>query len=210
MQNIFIVPCGIANAYIVHNTETGKSILIDCGNPGDENKILQVMQQHNIPPTTLQAVLLTHAHADHAGTAAYFKEKYHLPVVYHPADTHITQPLKGQGVLGRFIAFFSKFSKHCPVAPPDVAMVDEMPLAPYGIEGKIITLPGHTEGSVGVLLGDGSLFAGDTLMSLTRPQPAPMAQDFAARDKSIAKLSGFSIGTVYPGHGKPFAFSALA
>ena len=52
---------------------------------------------------------------------------------------------------------------------PDILLSDNMNLKEYGLEGTVIHLPGHTAGSIGLLLGDGSFIAGDTFVNNQKP-----------------------------------------
>ena len=42
-------------------------------------------------------------------------------------------------------------------------MADGQSLKKYGFDAKIIHIPGHTKGSIGILTKDGNMFVGDTL-----------------------------------------------
>jgi glyoxylase-like metal-dependent hydrolase (beta-lactamase superfamily II) len=51
---------------------------------------------------------------------------------------------------------------------PDIFLRDGQDLGEYGFGAKIIHLPGHTKGSIGILTEEGDLFAGDTLVMAKR------------------------------------------
>jgi hydroxyacylglutathione hydrolase len=63
---------------------------------------------------------------------------------------------------------------------------------------------------MGDRLGRGDLFCGDLLMNFRRPKLHFCIDDMAQAKQSVGKLRGLGVKTVYPGHGKPFALSALA
>ena len=92
---------------------------------------------------------------------------------------------------------------------PDLLLTNGMRLVEYGIDGEILHLPGHTYGSIGLLLSDGSLIAGDTLANYGKPSAAVNALDFNKMYKSIETLRSKSIQKVFPGHGNPFHFNEL-
>ena len=52
---------------------------------------------------------------------------------------------------------------------PDVYLTDGQNLEEYGFKAKVIHIPGHTKGSVGILTDDGDLFAGDTFINKRKP-----------------------------------------
>jgi glyoxylase-like metal-dependent hydrolase (beta-lactamase superfamily II) len=82
---------------------------------------------------------------------------------------------------------------------------NEYDLNPFGIEAKIISTPGHTNGSQSVLVGD-KLIAGDTFLNLSNGIIFPhFCNDPATLLKTWEMLFNSGIKTVVPGHGKPFA-----
>lgn len=92
---------------------------------------------------------------------------------------------------------------------PDVLLEDEQDLSAYGLDARVVHLPGHSSGSIGILAGDGDLFCGDLLVNVMRPSLHYYIDDVAQAHESIRKLSGLGVQTVYPGHGKPFPASEL-
>ena len=44
---------------------------------------------------------------------------------------------------------------------PDVLLEDGQDLSSYGLDARVVLLPGHSRGSIGILTGDGSLFCGE-------------------------------------------------
>jgi glyoxylase-like metal-dependent hydrolase (beta-lactamase superfamily II) len=76
---------------------------------------------------------------------------------------------------------------------------------PYGIDARVIELPGHTRGAVGVVSPEG-LVAGDALTNLFPPAgKAALYSDEAAMHASAAKAAALGDMTVYFGHGGPAA-----
>ena len=91
---------------------------------------------------------------------------------------------------------------------PDLYLADGEDLAWYGLEATILSLPGHSRGSVGVLTADGELFCGD-LFENTKGPALNLLMDDPAAAATIARLEKLKIETVYPGHGTPFAMELL-
>jgi len=77
-------------------------------------------------------------------------------------------------------------------------------LSQYGLDGRVVYIPGHTTGSIGVLTGEGDFFCGDLLTNSGRPEKNRLVDNEAEMDASIEKLKTLGVKTVYPGHGKPF------
>ncbi len=87
---------------------------------------------------------------------------------------------------------------------PDIFVGEGDDLGEYGLEGKVVHIPGHTTGSIGVLTSAGDFFCGDLLTNSGRPGKNKLVDDMAEMDASIEKLKKLGVKTVYPGHGKRF------
>jgi glyoxylase-like metal-dependent hydrolase (beta-lactamase superfamily II) len=81
-------------------------------------------------------------------------------------------------------------------------------LARYGWAAKVVELPGHSQGSVGVLSEEGELFCGDTLAN-QNGKVGPGMGDPADFVDSIEKVKGLKAERIYPGHGEPFGMEAV-
>lgn len=88
---------------------------------------------------------------------------------------------------------------------PDVLLEDGQDLGPWGLDARVLHLPGHTAGSIGILTGDGELFCGDLLDSmLGGPSLEFFIDDMTAANASLARTRELDVAEVHPGHGKPF------
>ncbi|HEV2474813.1 MAG TPA: MBL fold metallo-hydrolase, partial [Chthonomonadales bacterium] len=58
------------NAFLLRGKE--HSVLIDCGLAQDRPQLLSSLEAIGISPESISLLVLTHAHCDHAGSAAYF------------------------------------------------------------------------------------------------------------------------------------------
>jgi glyoxylase-like metal-dependent hydrolase (beta-lactamase superfamily II) len=87
---------------------------------------------------------------------------------------------------------------------PDLYIEDGYDLSEYGFDAKILHIPGHSKGSIGILTAGGDLFCGDLLEKKDKPVLNSIMDDSAAANTSVEKLKSLEINTVYPGHGKPF------
>ena len=90
----------------------------------------------------------------------------------------------------------------------DVVIEDDYDLSQYGIPGKIIHTPGHSPGSLSVLLDTGEAFVGDLAMNMAPLRFTPglpiFGDDIGSIKHSWGKLLERGVKTVYPAHGKPF------
>ena len=202
MTEVIPLRLGTVNAYLLRG-EDG-SVLVDAGGPGAEARLESGLRQAGVQPAQLRLLLLTHGHFDHAGAAAYF-QRLGVPVALHSADAGAMRPMTGKGLMGKLLLAVSGKLGDNSGLPAAVKLESLQSLETYGVEAAIVPLPGHTAGSVGVLLPDGALIAGDTFMNFVRPGPAHIAEDFAQMLASLDTLRGRGVTQVYPGHGKPFA-----
>jgi glyoxylase-like metal-dependent hydrolase (beta-lactamase superfamily II) len=96
-----------------------------------------------------------------------------------------------------------------PRIAPDVKFEHELHLAEYGVAGKVIHTPGHTAGSVSVMLDNGEAIIGDTLRggylggTLFRHKPLIhyFAEDLTQIKPSLEKIMAYNPQTIYVGHG---------
>ena len=77
-------------------------------------------------------------------------------------------------------------------------------LSRYGSDAKVIHIPGHSKGSIGILTVGGDLICGDLLENTNKPSLNSTMDDLTAANISVEKLKSLKVNTVYPGHGKPF------
>lgn len=102
--------------------------------------------------------------------------------------------------------FSSSKTRYDPVNPDFIIDGDcELVIFP-GI--KILTTPGHTRGSISVIVNDDYAIVGDTLFNVfTNCFYPPFADDEKALIESWEKLLSTGCKVIYPGHGKPIPFA---
>jgi len=196
---------GIDNCFLVEG-DNG-AILIDTSRTRNRDKIFNECKDRNI-----RLIVLTHGHVDHIQNAAALSKSLGAPIAMHRADfrlikNNMEEPLIAHTLLGKIIlASTMKFGlEEIEPFEPDIYLSDGDSLEPYGVKATVIGLPGHTQGSLGILLGDSDLFVGDALMNIVAPVKSPIYGDRANMTKSAAKISAFKGITVHFGHGKPVA-----
>lgn len=216
MTRVIPVPMGTVTAYIIKGEKT---ILVDTGYKGSENKILNKMYQESINPEDVSMILLTHGHNDHFGSAKSLKDKFGAPVAIHKLDADNIRKgdngvLKPISIFGKLITPFMKVmikSKNKGFEP-DIILQDDFSLEPYGIDGKVISTPGHTNGSVSVALNNGEIIIGDLMMSFfikQRPGFPVWANDIDEVKRSINRVVKLSPKVIYASHGGPFMLESV-
>ena len=85
---------------------------------------------------------------------------------------------------------------------------DDWSLKDYGVAGKVVWTPGHTMGSVSVILDSGDALVGDLAMNMFPLTVRPGLPIFAVNEKALKRswnrLLGMGVRTIWPAHGKPF------
>ena len=74
-----ILPFGMVNAHLIRS-QAG-CVLIDTGIPGSENKIGKALTEHGLTFRDIKLIVVTHAHTDHAGSAARVRELSGAPIL---------------------------------------------------------------------------------------------------------------------------------
>ena len=205
---------GLVNvsSYLIYRL--GEAVLVDCGSSGSELKILEALKKLGLEPGMLKLLVLTHSHFDHAGSAKRLKELTGCKVMVH--QTEAGRLSKGYSpippgtrwkakllvTMGRI---FARKLMNFPGAEPDLLVDDVFDLEAYGFPGKVIHMPGHTLGSMTVMMEGGELIGGDTVFGLENKQHfPPFAEDQKALVESWKKLRQLEVKTFYPAHGRPF------
>lgn len=205
------IKAGTDNCYIV--SEGDNAVLVDTGSARSYDKILSEISGYNI-----RLILLTHVHFDHAENAARISEQLGIPVAFHAADEDLfesfdNQPLKSYGIVGKTVLGLSLKSLRGSVVkrPSSVIHVKEGDdLSEYGINAKIIELPGHTAGSVGLDIEGTDLIVGDALDNWLFPARGHLYADLNALRHSAEKIRKLGTRKIWYGHGKPSLSSSVS
>ena len=213
---------GVSNVYFVG--KPGKIwALVDTGMRGSALKIRAAAQSLYGAGARPAAILLTHGHADHAGSAAELADFWNVPIFAHalemPYLTGRSQYPPLDPTVGGFIAMIGRF-----VALRACNLGDRVrELAPsldsLGLDGwEWHHTPGHSPGHVSFFRRqDGTLLAGDALTTVNldsffatilnhrhvwRP-PTPTTPDWNQARESIRLLANLQPVIIGSGHGRP-------
>lgn len=208
------------NCYLM--TVDGGFVLIDTGDSVRRDRLEAELERAGCRPGMLRLIALTHGDFDHAGNAAFLRDRYGAEIGMHRDDAGRVE--RADWDLGmkpkpdRFTLLFrvisrlalrfidpSKFDRFT----PDVFLEDGQSLSAYGSDAVVLHLPGHTRGSIGILTSSGELFCGDLMSNFVRPSLHFFIDDMAAAAADISSLKALGVVTVYPGHGKPFRLERL-
>lgn len=212
----------MVNAYLVE--ENGSFLLIDTGgylfadgkNLNNRRELLESeLVEAGVTKENLRLLILTHGDSDHCMNAAYIAKKYDVPVAMHADDVKMVSAPKfevaiksvnyrsfGMKVMSKLIGsmivkIVKKQIEDFDCFTPDIFLKEGDRLDAYGFAASIIHLPGHTPGSIGVVLDSGEAIVGDA------GPGSPNAMDFAGYDQSVAKIEQANYKVLYMGHKNP-------
>jgi hydroxyacylglutathione hydrolase len=204
---------GTVNCYLVA-TDTG-FILIDTGASNKRAELENALAGAGCRPGHLELIVLTHGDFDHTGNAAYLRQKFGAKIAMHQDDSGMAEGgdmfwnrSSGNALLKLIAPIFFRFPKSNRFKP-DFYVEEGDDFSAYGFEAQVLSIPGHSKGSIGILTAAGDLFCGDLLENSNKPATNSIMDDPVACEASLEKLQGFEIKTVYPGHGKPFALDSF-
>ena len=218
-MRIHSVPLGMDHCYVIQDKGT---IMIDGGFPGTGQAFKRALANIPITPSDIGLVVITHGHFDHVGSASFIRGLTGARVAMHRTDKEqlekdaMTWPpgVTAWGKISRWL-FKPMLSLLCYDLPQvDILLGDDgLSLEEYGVSGKIIHTPGHSPGSVSVLLNTGDAFVGcmaqNSLPFCLNPRLPIYAQDIEKVKKSWQVLIAEGARTIHPGHGKPFSIDVI-
>jgi len=198
----------VVNCYLL---DTGAGfVLIDTGGSNRRAELLRALEAAGCASGDLCLVVLTHGDFDHSGNAAYLRQAFSTLVALHPGDAAAVERgdmfggrKKGNPLFRALTPLLFGFGRRDRFTP-DIRVEDGYPLAAFGLDARVLCMPGHSSGSIGVLTAAGDLFCGDMFTNDAAPALNTLIDDPAAAEASLDRLECLEIGTVYPGHGQPF------
>lgn len=216
---IHSIALGITNCYIIRHKGM---ILIDSGVPKKAGSFKKALDKLDISADEIQLILFTHAHWDHIGSAKEIKELTGAKLALHDNEKewlekpaiHIPPGVTRWGrTFSKIMSFFTQNMK-LQSANVDITLTgNDVPLADWGIPGEIIYTPGHSPGSISILLETGDVFVGDLAMNAFPMRLSPGLPIFADSLETVKEswknLLNKGAKVVYPAHGKPFSAEVI-
>jgi glyoxylase-like metal-dependent hydrolase (beta-lactamase superfamily II) len=210
---------GLCNAYLI--VEKNGAVLVDAGQVGWKSAFYRELKNAGIGPEAIRLIVITHVHFDHVGNLKTLQQRCGCPVAIHineapllkegavvfPPGTNLFGKVAAS--LGRGLSPLLAYS----AVTPDILIEQELSLEPFGVSGKVIATPGHTRGSLSVLLPNGTACVGDLAANhypgRLGPIIPPFADNVTVLMQSWQDLLDRGAETICPGHGSPFQAECL-
>lgn len=191
------------------------NVLIDAGFEASQKALIRFLNAQGLHPEDIDVLILTHAHADHAGNAAMFQSAG-VTVIggardltdFNTGRNGKACPTSGTAWLGQCVIdkTFDPLTPDTLLDPGDTLRLDQPEL-------EIFPLEGHTPGSLVVRHAD-RLFVGDLIRGCMSNSDQPCRHYFMcdlkdnnADIRSLLSMPGIS--TWYPGHFGPLSVEAV-
>lgn len=234
-HSVQVAPCvtqltlKFVNVCFVAEPHSGNWVLIDAALPRQEHKIIACAERL-FGDRAPAAIILTHGHFDHVGSALELSHHWQAPLYAHrfelpyltgaqpypPADT-----AAGGGIITQLSGLFPRgayqFDTVLSVLPEDGSVP--------GLDSwRWIPTPGHTPGHVSLFREeDKTLIAGDAFVSVQQESlhkvflqraklsgpPRYFTQDWGQAFESVRRLANLKPATATTGHGPPIGGALL-
>jgi glyoxylase-like metal-dependent hydrolase (beta-lactamase superfamily II) len=212
-----ILPFHMVNCFLIQGMEG--CILVDTGLPGSESKIKKALKNCGLSFKDIKLIVITHAHVDHAGSAARLRELSGAPIVAHEDDLkHYTREVPmtfcPTGWFSHLFKATGLTLQPYTAFRPDILLTNDevMDVNRFGIPGLVKHTPGHTAGSITVELTTKDAMVGDLIASgiliggIVRTKHAirpPFEDDPHAVGAELQRLIDSGMERFCMGHGGP-------
>lgn len=204
---IIRVLAGRSNVFLVDHPKV--KILVDTSPARKWRKLKCRLNRLGIEK--LDFLVLTHVHFDHVGNAQKIKEQFKTQVIVHRSEAHLlseaiskipagTNPVTRFLVnsLGKRASSIARFDS----CQPDMLVDTVFRFGEYGLNAYVLYTPGHTVGSISLIVDDEIAVVGDAMFGIF-PNSIfpPFADNVSELVKSWSKLLDTNCKQFLPAHG---------
>lgn len=206
-----------SNIYFIWNGSRG--LLVDTGKNSSWEKLNKNLQQLKKEGKTIDFLALTHTHFDHCQNAATIQAQENCKILASKKEAEFCRngftPLPSgtfgfsRVVVGMGKRLNKKWFGYKPFNP-NVIIKNELELKEFSGLVHIISTPGHTEGSLSILVDNEFALVGDTLFGIFKNSVfPPFANNVPELINSWEKLLNTRCRLFLPGHGKEIKHKLL-
>jgi glyoxylase-like metal-dependent hydrolase (beta-lactamase superfamily II) len=186
-------------------------ILFDTSSKKYGKKLFRNLNRMKI--ISIQALIMSHTHFDHAGNAAEIKERFNPEILVHakevewledgfapvpPGTIWITRLLI-RLLAGKIQSWFS----YDP-CKPDIRVGDMYELNTFGLNARLLHTPGHSPGMISLIVDDEIALVGDALFGIFPGSVfPPFAENVHQLLNSWDRLLDTGCRLYLPAHGRP-------
>lgn len=193
MNNIIRITNNTTNCYLLPSKDGW--LLVDTGLPDTFSQLLQILSQNDISVYEINYLVITHFHPDHAGLTQNLRD-LGTNLIVHEEQVPYMKELN---------AFYKKNPKanFKDIIMNNILIVSDYDsgslLSSIGIEGELISTPGHSDDSISLIIGEDCAFTGDLPAYALKDS----YQDLVIED-SWDMICNYRVNQIYPGHGEPY------
>ena len=212
------------NWYLIEDEDRALTV-VDTGVRSSWSSLEHALAELGLAPSSIAAVVLTHAHFDHLGFAERARSELGVEVWVHPADAALTRhplgyahersrlPYLAKPKAIPIIAALVRGGAFWPTPVAEVRRFDGQDALPVPGSPRVVACPGHTFGHCALHLPERDLLiAGDAIVTLnpyTGERGPQIVAGAATADSgralaSLDALTATEAGTVLTGHGDPW------
>ena len=205
------IPSLTVNHYAIAGN--GTYILVDSPFLRRGTVIADSLAKRGVDPGDISLILLTHGHVDHFGSALGLRERTGAPIAIHELDADA--PRRGRSVqlypTRRFERAVHPIARRLRVNSfePDILLSgEEGDLGEWGVAAKWVRTPGHTEGSISVVIPGEVAIVGDLVIGRYGFRKRPAFPLFNKEPgwlrESVRRVLEYEPRLIFSGHGGPF------
>ncbi len=222
-DRIYRLGAELVNWWMVE--DGGKVTVVDAGTPKQYEQLPAALSRLGRTMADVEAIVLTHAHSDHAGSAARIQGASPARVHVHQGDValaegkakreyerHFARDL-GHRFVWKTIWFFARSGLGRVPPVYELSVFDHGEVLDIPGRPKVIHTPGHTDGSACIEFPDRkAIMTGDALVTINlvtgerspRIMPGSFNKNSPEALESLNELKGSGAELILPGHGEPW------
>ena len=208
-----------SNVFLIRDR---RAVLVDTGCRSDSKSLYSQLDKLGVKLSEISLVVLTHAHFDHCGCAAEL-QKSGIPLMACSTSQEALSNGLQEGAQLRVrgkasVASLAKrfgFFRFPPVLV-DLPISEECSLEHFGVDGRVLLTPGHTESSLSIALANESACVGDLLMGgylglppAWVPNVHPASSDLRSCVRHVRYLRAQGTNRFFVGHGDVLEATAV-